>query len=112
MKITDSELFLPTYKLVHRLFEITSKFPKDVRTTLSDKIINNGLNMLRMVNSDLIQRKFDYDGFRLNMANIVIFLRLAKDLRYLSLNQYAEIVDKTIQLKTVLKNLESRLRSI
>lgn len=104
MKLVDSKLFLPTYKLVKQLIEITAKFNRNVRDTLSNNLVNEGLNMLKQVNHELLTKKFVSNEFKEHIANTLTYLRLSYDTRNLSLNNYSNLVQKIYELNGLLQD--------
>ena len=84
-------IFEKTYQLVLWLYPTVSKFPKSQRFVLGQQIENTALDILRGIiraNASRSKLPLLYE-ISVELDTLRILLRLAKDLKFLSIKQYA-----------------------
>ncbi len=88
--LKDIPIFHKTYELVLWLYPTINKFPKSQRFVLGQRMENGVVHLLELI----IQANYSRDKlpFLIEASRetnlLVVFMRLAKDLRFLSIRQY------------------------
>ncbi len=95
--LNDLTVFQKTYELILCLYPMANKFPKSQRFVLAQRIENSALNILEYIiiannefNKENALRKASVE-----LEKLRIFIRLAKDLSFISFKKY-EYVSKLI----------------
>lgn len=100
-KVTELQLFLPTYKATKLITESTQNFPKSFKNTLSDQLINKMVRCTEL----LVDRAYGEDideEFRKTISCVGILLRLCVDIKIMSVGRFAEITLILDEIKTLL----------
>lgn len=88
--LEDLKLYHKTYEYIKWLHGLLNKFPKSEKYTLAQRIENTALNVLE----GIIQSNNEFDKTKTLEKTIVeldklrVFYRLAKDLGFMSFDQY------------------------
>lgn len=88
--LEDMKIFHKTYEFIKWLHALLAKFPKSERWTLGQKIENSALGVLE----GIIRSNNEFDKTRALQETIIeldklrVFIRLAKDLQFISFQQY------------------------
>lgn len=95
-KLNNYKLFEHWYKLLDWILQTCDKMPKNIRFTISQRIINLSLDNLQLLikavyNKD---RKESLMSFNFNLEQLRIFFRLSKDRTYISLKQFEYIINQ------------------
>ena len=89
--LQDLVIFEKVYQLVRWLYPTIQKFPKSQRFVLGQQIENISLDVLRGIiraNASRTKLPILYEA-SVDLDTLRILLRLAKDLKFLSIRQYA-----------------------
>jgi len=107
---------LPVYKcsydLLLQTFEIVTKFNKQYKYTLWDKIKNEIIELITSIyraNSSFENRYINIEKAREQVEVLKLYIRLSKDLRIINIKNFADISLKTESLS---KQLYSWQKSI
>ena len=92
---------LPVYKgsydLLIQTFEVVKKFEKQYKYTLWDKIKNEIINLITSIyraNSSFDTRLWNIKKSREQIEILKLYFRLSRDLKILSLNNFADLILK------------------
>jgi len=103
-------IFRKTYELLIWLYPIVEKFPKSQRFVLAQQIFNTLLDFLKsLIEANSVSRKreilktasLDLDKFRL-------LVRLAKDMKFMSIRKYQSTMEKTNEIGKMLGGMIKR----
>jgi hypothetical protein len=104
----DFIIFQKMYDFTVYFFPIITKMPKSHRFILGQQLENHCLlimDLLTVVNKiDINKRKKYFKNFSNNFDFLVIRIRLAKDLKFITPKQYLNIVEKTNEIIKLIYN--------
>jgi uncharacterized protein YpuA (DUF1002 family) len=108
---------LPVYKcsydLLLQTFEIVTKFNKQYKYTLWDKIKNEIIDLITSIyraNSNFTTRLSNIEKAREQVEVLKLYIRLSKDLRIIDVKKYADISLKTESLSKQLYSWEKSIK--
>lgn len=88
-------LYQTTYKLLIQLYDIVKQFPKEHKYTLGEKIKTTALELLiGMYQANIVQDSERYEKIsvlREWYEMLKIMIRISRDIRIVSLTQYADL---------------------
>lgn len=88
-------LYQTTYKLLIQLYDIVKQFPKEHKYTLGEKIKTTALELLiGMYQANIVQDSERYEKISLLREwyeMLKIMIRISRDIRIVSLTQYADL---------------------
>ena len=101
-------LFQKIYDLILEIHPIIITFPKNERFTLGQKMENTLLSILEIV-IVINLKKVSSNYFRkidVELQKLKIFIRLSKDLRFISIKTYGSLEEKVIEIGKILGGFE------
>lgn len=86
----DYPLFKKWYSILDWIMDKCEKFPKNVRFTLSSRIINLSLEVMEKIIEAIYRKNRSYILLDINLyiEKIRIFFRIGYDRKYISISQY------------------------
>jgi len=83
-------IFQKTYILIREIYKDCNNFPKSQKFVLGQRIENTAVNIMEnIISANSVLNKSPYfAGTHLEIEKLRIFLRLAKDLSFLSFKRY------------------------
>lgn len=104
MSLDDLQVYTKTYDYLHWVFPITMGFPKAQRFVLAQRIENTLLAMLELIIEGNASRdKFPYiQGALVKLQLVQVFMRFAKDQRFISVKRYETSSVKLVELGRLL----------
>jgi len=89
-------LFKKTYDLIVWIYPAVNRFPKSQRFVLGQQITNTLIDFLKiLLEANAASRKYHYlRRASVELDKVRFLLRLAKDLKFLSLGNYGQLVEK------------------
>jgi hypothetical protein len=89
--LSELKIFTKLYDLILWLYPMVNKFPKVQRFVLGQRIENSALELLRlMIKANTSRNKGPIlEEFSVELDQLRILIRLSKDLKFMSINQYA-----------------------
>ncbi|MFH0831863.1 MAG: diversity-generating retroelement protein Avd [archaeon] len=83
-------IFQKTYDLMQYLYPLVNKFPKSQRFVIGQRIENSALGILEGIieANQSINKEGALKKTSVELEKLRIFIRLAKDLRFMSFKQY------------------------
>jgi len=102
--LQDLIIYQKTYDLFLYLHPVIAKFPKNQRFVLGQSIENKVLDIIRHIITANSERNKTQE---LKMASLALdelrtFVRLSKDLKFISVKQYGAIAGKTNEIGRIL----------
>ncbi|MDD3919376.1 MAG: diversity-generating retroelement protein Avd [Candidatus Pacebacteria bacterium] len=101
-------LFQKIYDLILEIHPIIITFPKNERFTLGQKMENTLLSILEIV-IVINLKKVSSNYFRkidVELQKLKIFIRLSKDLRFISIKTYGSLEEKVVEIGKILGGFE------
>lgn len=94
---TDFPLLKKWYEITSWIMDTCEKYPKSVRFTFSDRIINTSMDILDGLTTAIYEKNRAHILAKVNtyMEKIRIYMRLSMDKRYISIKQH-EFISKEI----------------
>ena len=91
--LSDLKLFTKLYDLILWIYPMVNKFPKAQRFVLGQRIENSVLELLRLtIRANASRHKGPIlEEFSVELDQFRILIRLSKDLKFMSINQYAYV---------------------
>lgn len=88
--LNDLKIFTKLYDLILWLYPMVNKFPKAQRFVLGQRIENNALELLRLtIKANSSRYKCPIlEEFSVELDQLRILIRLSKDFKFMSVNQY------------------------
>ena len=88
--LRDLTIFQKTYELIQYLYPMVNKFPKNQRFVLGQRIENSALGVLEgiIVANNELDKEEALKKTSVELEKLRIFMRLAKDLKFVSFKQY------------------------
>ncbi len=92
----DYPLFVAWYRLLNDIMDRTAKFPKDVRFTLTDRIVQFALTIMELVVEAIYsrERKDILERINLYMEKLRVLIRIGYDRKYLSIKSYQVLAEQ------------------
>ena len=92
----DYPIFTKWYKILNYIIDKVEKYPKNVRFTISDRIINLSFDIMESIIDSIYSKNRSHilDDINLYMEKLRIYIRISKDRKYLSLKQYEYLSDE------------------
>ncbi len=101
--------FQKSYDFTIWLVPILNKFPKSQRFTLAQQIENALINLLKFLQNGVLlqgqKRLTNWQEASRELDEIRLFVRIAKDLRFLSIKQYGLCAEKINEIGKYLSGL-------
>ncbi|MFW6047202.1 MAG: diversity-generating retroelement protein Avd [Candidatus Woesearchaeota archaeon] len=88
--LDDLKVFHRTYEMIKWLHTLLNKFPKSEKYTMAQKIENISLNILEGIiqSNNEFDKEKSLERTRTEIDKLRIFLRMSKDLQFISFKQY------------------------
>ena len=89
--INDLKIFTKLYDLILWIYPMVNKFPKSQRFVLGQRVENSALELLRLTIKANVARekKPILNELSAELDQFRILIRLSKDLKFMSISQYA-----------------------
>jgi hypothetical protein len=107
MLYSNLPVFKVAYDLNVRLFEIVKKFDREYKYTLGERLKKISLKLIINIyrtNRDIEHKLKHISKARVNIEKIRLLIRIAKDLRILSLKAFVSLQEK---IESISKQLSS-----
>ena len=104
-KITELDLFLPTYKTTKLITESTEVFPKCYKDTLANQLITKMLYCVEL----LVRHNYGEETsqeFKETICYVSLVLRLCVDLKIISTGRFSDITLNINAIKKLLHDQE------
>ncbi|HOI60417.1 MAG TPA: diversity-generating retroelement protein Avd [Candidatus Pacearchaeota archaeon] len=104
-------LFQKTYDLILEIHPVITKFPKNQRFVLGQKIENTLITILEIViviNLGKATASY-FKKLDIEIQKLKIFIRLAKDFTFINLRKYASLEEKVIEIGRLLGGFQQVL---
>ena len=101
-------LFQKIYDLILEIHPIIITFPKNERFTLGQKMENTLLSILEIVivvNLGKVSSNY-FRKIDVELQKLKIFIRLSKDLRFISIKTYGSLEEKVVEIGKILGGFE------
>jgi four helix bundle protein len=108
--LDDLIIFQKIYDFLLWLYPIVNKFPKSQRFVLGQQIENSVLEMIKVIirANQVIDKKNYLEEASIKLDVSRILMRLAKDLRFISIKQYETAAEKINEIGRLLSGLKKR----
>ena len=102
--LDDLIIFQKFYDFILWLYPIINKFPQKQRFVLGQQIQNELLEILKIIieANQEIQRSAILKRMSISLDKLRILIRLSKDLRFISINQYQTAAEKINEIGRLL----------
>lgn len=102
--LADLIIYQKTYDLLLWLYPVVNKFPKSQRFVLGQRIENKTLDILASVIAANARRdkSVELAAASVQLDELRALVRLAKDLRFLSVRQYGQAADRLNEIGRLL----------
>ena len=95
----DLTIFQKTYDLTLRIYPVISRFPKNQKYVLGQRIENILVSMIldiALINKERgVNRSVKMKNLSDNLDDLKILIRLSKDLKFISIKKYTVFTEKT-----------------
>jgi four helix bundle protein len=88
--LNELAIFQKTYELIQYLYPLVNKFPKTQKFVLGQRIENSAVEVLEgIITANSVRDKSAaLEKTSVELEKLRVFMRLAKDLRFMSFEQY------------------------
>jgi four helix bundle protein len=113
---TDLETWKESHKLVIMIYQISKKFPKEELFALTSQIrraaISITSNIAEGFSRNTLKDKTQFYCISLgSLTEIQSQLMIARDLKYISLNDFEQLVDQSVRVQKLIKGLSKSAMS-
>lgn len=113
---TDLETWKESHKLVIMIYQISKKFPKEELFALTSQIrraaISINSNIAEGFSRNTLKDKTQFYCISLgSLTEIQSQLMIARDLKYISLNDFEQLVDQSVRVQKLIKGLSKSAMS-
>lgn len=93
-------LFQKIYDLLLEIYQLVNKFPKNQRFVLGQRMETTLMNILEIIiNVNLGKVASGYfKKMDIELSKLKIFVRLSKDLRFISIKKYGKLEEEIIEI--------------
>lgn len=97
---TNLPIYKVTYEFLHLATKITGNMPRDYKASLGGKIRDECVELLVLIaRANIAENKVPYLAELLERLQVTeVFLRLCKDMQFISVRQYAKAIELTQQV--------------
>lgn len=110
----ELKIFQKTYDLILYLYPVVNKFPKSEKFVLGQRIENTALNVLEgiIVANQEVDKEDRLKKTSVELEKLRIFIRLAKDLKFIGFKQYGHVSKMVNEIGKMLGGMIKKFTSI